>query len=123
MVDILIRDVPEDAARALSEHAQASGKDRMAYIRDLLIQFASEPIVKERYAIRFYDDDTPAHGLIRRMCGDGNGIGGGPDRLTPAQMHAYEQARDLVLRNRPGDREKVIWLLKSHFDNVFEVPV
>lgn len=123
MAQKLIRDIPDDVMAAIEAKAAAAGKKAETWIRDLLIQMAGEPIVRERYAIRFYADETPARGLIRRMCGDDGGIGGGPEDLNPAQTAAYERAKELILHNGPGDREEAIYLLKSYFDNVFEVPV
>ena len=123
MPDILIRDVPEEVMAALSQKASAAGKDRMSFIRDLLIKLAAEPIITERYAIRFYADDGPAKGSIRRFSDGLNGVGGGCSDLSQEQFDAYKKAQDLVRRNSLGDREEAIFLLKSHFNNVFEVPV
>lgn len=118
-----VRDLTDGTIEKITAKAQAAGLSREAWLRKQIEALATGPIVKERYAIRFYANDTPAHGLIRRMCGDVGGIGGGPDRLNPAQMRTYERAKELILRNGPGDREEAIYLLRSHFDNVFEVPV
>ena len=123
MSDLLIRDVPEEIMVALSQKARAVGKDRLSFVRDLLIKVPAEPIITERYAIRFYADEGPAKGSIRRFSGGVNGVGGGCSDLSEDQFGAYKKAQDLVRRNSLGDREEAIFLLKSHFNNVFEVPV
>lgn len=43
--------------------------------------------------------------------------------MTTMQVQAFQKAAELVKRNGPGDRETAISLLKTHFDNAFEVPV
>ena len=123
MSDLLIRDVPEEIMAALSQKASAAGQDRMPWIRTQLVKLAAEPIITERYAIRFYADDAPAKGSIRRFSDGVNGVGGGCSDLSEDQFGAYKKAQDLVRRNSLGDREEAIFLLKSHFNNVFEVPV
>ncbi len=123
MSDLLIRDVPEEIMAALSQKASAAGQDRMSWIRAQLVKLAAEPIITERYAIRFYADEGPAKGSIRRFSDGVNGVGGGCSDLSEDQFGAYKKAQDLVRRNGLGDREEAIFLLKSHFNNVFEVPV
>lgn len=123
MADILIRDIPDDIAKALTEHAQAAGQDRMTYIRAMLIQAASGPIVKKRYAIRFYNDANSSRGLIRRFGDDPRQTSYGCDVADSEAGKAVERAIDFVRRNGPGDREEATWELRNHFDHVFEVPV
>jgi hypothetical protein len=121
MTDILLRGISDDAASALTQKAQAAGIDRMAWIIDLLTKVAAEPIVRERYAYRFYGPGE-ARGLVRRLSNHVNGVVGGSDHCTMLQMQALSRAQDLMRRNEPGDQLKAYDLLKSHFDEVFEVP-
>ena len=120
MTDILIREVPEDVANALAELARGAGKDRMTFIRDLLIKAATEPIVKERYAIRFSTDTGLARGMLRRVHDDVERVG--VTGLTVEAWQVIGQVEVLMRRNNPGDREEAIHLLKSNFNSVFEVP-
>ena len=120
MTNILIRDIPENVASALTEKAQAVGKDRMAYIRDLLIKDAAEPVIKERYAYRFVSDTGLASGIIRRF---GNKVEDvGVTGVTVEGLQVIEQVKGLMRRNKPGDREEALYLLKHYFNNVVEVP-
>ncbi len=123
MAQKLIRDIPDEIMAAIEQKARSNGQNAEAYIRDLLVKLAAEPIITERYAIRFYADDAPAKGSIRRFSDGVNGVGGGCSDLSEDQFGAYKKAQDLVRRNSLGDREEAIFLLKSHFNNVFEVPV
>ncbi len=123
MAQKLIRDIPDEIMAAIEQKARSNGQNAEAYIRDLLVKLAAEPIITERYAIRFYADDAPAKGSIRRFSDGANGVGGGCSDLSEDQFGAYKKAQDLVRRNSLGDREEAIFLLKSHFNNVFEVPV
>ncbi len=118
MTNILIRDIPEGVASALTEKAQAVGKDRMTYIRDLLIKDAAEPLVKDHYAFRFVSD--LASGTIRRL--RDQSVIKEVTGLSPEGSQVIEQVKTLMQRNKPGDREEAIHLLKCHFSNVFEIP-
>ncbi|SRR6266567_5834257 len=120
MTDILIREVPEDVANALAELARGAGKDRMTFIRDLLIKAAAGPIVKERYAIRFSTDNGLASGMLRRVHNDVERVG--VAGLTEEAWKVIEEVEVLMRRNNPGDREEAIHLLKRNFSSVFEVP-
>ncbi len=88
MSDLLIRDVPEEIMAALSQKASAAGQDRMSWIRAQLVKLAAEPIITERYAIRFYADEGPAKGSIRRFSDGVNGVGGGCSDLSEDQFGA-----------------------------------
>lgn len=123
MGEMLLRNLPDDTLKALTEKAQAAGKDRQSYVVEHLIEWASEPVVKTRYALRFYNDKTPGHGTIRRLSDDVNGVGGGAANMDEKSFKAYQKAQDLIRRNQPGDREQAIHLLKECFENVFEIPV
>lgn len=121
MANILIRDIPENVASALTEKAQAVGKDRMAYIRALLIKDAAEPVVKERYAYRFVSDTGLASGIIRRFGDKVESVG--VTGVTVEGLQVIGRVEVLMRRNNPGDREEALYLLKHHFNNVFEIPV
>jgi plasmid stability protein len=123
MAQKLIRDIPDGTMQAIEEKAAAAGKNTEAWIRDLLIKTGAEPIVKERYAIRFYSDGTPARGLIQRLSDHPGEISGSAHDLQPEQAVAYEEAKALIRRTLPGDREGAFHLLKALFGNVFEVAV
>src|SRR6266550_6197928 len=120
-MDILIKNITDEIADALTQKAQASGKDRMTLIRELLINAASEPMRRERYAYKFYGPGE-ARGLVKRLSSHVNGIGGGSDRCSPVQIHAIKQAQDLMRRNEAGDQMNVYDLLKANFEEVIEVP-
>ena len=121
MADILIRDIPEEVATALSQKAVAAGKDRMAYIRDLLTKVASEPIVSERYAYRVYGKD--GKGKITRHSDHPNGTGSVFTNFGQEDVNTIQKAEDLIRRNGVGDREKAVALLQQQFEEVVEVPV
>lgn len=119
-MDILIRNVPDDVAAALTTHSQAAGMDRQAWILDQWQKLKDQPVVKQQYRIRCYGPDS-AYCQIHRF-GDGHSTGGGAKSLNQSQMDAYKRASDYAMRNHPGDREKAISLLQSQFEEVFEVP-
>jgi uncharacterized membrane protein YidH (DUF202 family) len=122
MPDILIRDVPEDVANALSQMAQAAGKDRMAWIREQLSLLASGPVIHKRYAIKFYNSGDES-GLIRRFGDELNATSATHGMVSREIGDVISKAADHVRRNQAGDKEEAMWLLKNVFDNVFEVPV
>ena len=115
MPDILIRDIPEDIANALSAKAAEDGKDRMAWLRDQLILLAAKPTIRKRYVFKAYGPEA-AVAQIRRESDD---IGGGANNLSQGQMDAYKKAQDYVKRNEVGDYEAAYKLLLQHFDEVF----
>lgn len=123
MPDMSIRRFSEDEYAMLKAAAAAADKSLEAWARDVLLRAAAEPLIKERYAIRFYADEGAAKGIIRRLGDDPRATGGGCSDMDAEQFDAYHKAQDLVRRNGPGDREEAIWTLKNHFNNVFEVPV
>lgn len=122
MAQKLIRNIPDETMQRIEQMAQAAGQNSEEYIREMLVLHASGPIIKKRYAIRFYDDSGFARGLIRRF-GDSSPISHGYEGLHAESTQAVERAIALVQRNGAGDREKAMWELQSHFGNVFEVPV
>lgn len=80
MAQFHIRDFPDDLVEAVDEMARPAGKSREAWLRDLVITAAAGPIVKERYALHFYDNESIAKGIIKRLGSDVGGVnntGGG----------------------------------------------
>jgi hypothetical protein len=118
----LIRDIPDEDMACIEAHARAAGKSVEAWCRDVLIASASAPIIRERYALRFYCDSSSAHGLIQRLSSIDD-IVSMCERLNDTQAEAYKKAKDFIRRNALGDREEAIGLLEGAFDNVFEVPI
>jgi hypothetical protein len=125
MAQFHIRDFPDNLVEGVDEMARAAGKSRETWLRDLVISATAEPLIKKRYGYRFYDTKSLGHGIIRRLGGEPCIISNadGEGSMNSAQMNAYKQATLLIQRNLPGDREEAIHLLKSQFDNVFEIPV
>jgi hypothetical protein len=123
MPDILLREVPEEVAKALSQMAQAAGKDRHTWIKDQLSLLASGPILRERYAIKFYNAANEGKGRITRRSNDLGGTTGTFANLNENEARAVEMATDRVRRNQQGDLAEAMWNLKNVFDNVFEEPV
>ena len=122
MTDILIRDIPEDVAQALTEKALRDGTmDRQAWLRKQLIALASVP---ERYAFRIYGA-SGGKGTIRRHSDHPNGTGSTYSNFSQAEASAMERAENLIRRNGVGDKESAYNLLVEQFgpDQVFEVPV
>ena len=120
MAQKLIRAIPDETMTAIEAKAAAAGQNTEAWIRDLLIQAAAEPIVKERYALRFSTDTGLAKGLLRRFHDKVEHVG--VSGLTTEGSQVIEQVEALMRRNNAGDREGAIHLLKCHFNSVFEVP-
>jgi hypothetical protein len=122
MPDILLRDVPQEIADALSQMAQATGKDRMAWLKEQLSILASGPVIRKRYAIKFYNSGDES-GLIRRFGDELNATSVTHGMVSQEIGEAISKAADHIRRNQAGDKEEAMWLLKNVFDNVFEVPV
>jgi hypothetical protein len=123
MPDILIRDVPDDVARALTEKAMRAGTmDRQAWIRKKLIELAAEPIITERYAYRVYSE-SGSKGMIKRYSDHPNGTSATFSNFSQQEADTIHKAEDLIRRNGPGDREKAVALLQGAFEEVMEVPV
>ena len=120
MAQKLIRDIPDEIMIAIEAKAAAAGQNTEAWIRDLLIQAAAEPIVKERYAFRFTTDTGLAKGMLRRVHDNIERVG--VTGLTVEGWRVIGQVEKLMLRNNPGDREDAMHLLRSNFNSVFEVP-
>lgn len=122
MPDILIKDVPGEVMAALSQKASAAGKDRMTYIRDLLVKLASEPIITERYAYRVYSE-SGSKGQVRRYSNHPNGTTATYQNFSESEAKTLDKAADFIRRNGPGDREKAVAMLQGTFEEVMEIPV
>jgi len=122
MAQKIIRDIPDEIMPALEARAAAAGQNTEAWIRDLLIQAVASPFVKERYALHFSTDTGLAGGMLRRL----------PDKVEEVGFYGLsidgrqviDEAKKLLRRNNPGDREKAIHLLiTGNFHFVSEIPV
>ena len=122
MPDILLKDVPQEVANALSQMAQASGKDRHTWLKEQLSILASGPVIHKRYAVKFYNSGDES-GLIRRFGDELNATSVTHGMVSQEVGEAISKAADHVRRNEQGDKEEAMWILKNVFDNVFEVPV
>ena len=116
MPDILIRDVSDAVASALSEKARAAGMDRQTWLLAQFEQLASQPVIRSTYILKAFGPG-PSFAQIRRLPTD---IGGGATNLSQTQMNAYKKAQEYVKRNGTGDREKAYGLLNEQFEEVFE---
>jgi len=114
MKDILIRKVSDETHAQLLAKAQASKEGSLEpWLREQLEILAVGPVVKERYAIII-----GGKGQIRRY----NDSLTSPTfkNTTMEDIQAIEKAANIVRRNAPGDREEAIWMLRNHFDDVYE---
>ncbi len=116
MPDILIRDVPEDVARALTEKALKDGTmDRQAWLRQQLIRLAAQPTIKQRYIFKALGENG-AYATIKR---EHDFVQQGAKNCSQEQFDAYKKAVLYVERNELGDYEAAYKLLLSHFNEVF----
>jgi hypothetical protein len=122
MPDISIRKFSDEEYAAIKEKASAAGESMEGWAKALILQAIEAPLVRERYAYRFFGPGD-ARGTVRRLSDDVNGVGGGFHGMTTLQVHAVRKAEDLMRRNDPGDQLKAYDLLKAQFEEVFEVPV
>ena len=120
MKDVLIRDVPDEIVAALSEKARAANMDRQDWLRDLLKEVASEPLIKSRYILKAFGPGA-AFVVIRRV--EDSMSHDGERGLPEEQKQALYLAIEFVKRNGPGDRESAIAQLKSKFEHVFETVI
>jgi hypothetical protein len=123
MAQKLIRDIPDQAMEAFDQIARAAGKNAEQLIREMIIEKAQGPIIRERYAIKFYNASNEGKGRITRRSSDLNGTTGTYVNLNENEAKAVEMATDLVRRNGQGDLAEAMWNLKNVFDHVFEEPV
>jgi hypothetical protein len=116
MPDILIRDVPENIAQALTEKALKDGTmDRQAWLRKKLIELATMPTVRSRYSFKAVGENG-AYITIKRQV---DFVQRGAKNCNEEQFNAYQRACDYVERNELGDYEAAYKLLVQHFDEVF----
>lgn len=119
MATFTVRDVPPEIAQRIRDQADALEISTEEYIRQLLQVAASQVAAKPAYMLRAYDlNNEGASVHIKR---DRDGITGrGATNCSEAQFSAYKTAIDLVKRNKPGDRERAIVILRSMFQEVFD---
>src|SRR5260370_35193960 len=104
MPDILIRDVPEDVARALTEKALKDGTmDRQAWLRKKLIELAAQPTIRDRYQFKAFSEQG-AQATIRRHIA-ATGVGGGATNCSQEHFAAYKRARLLAERKELADTQ------------------
>ena len=118
MADISIRNVPDSIYMALKEQASLEGKGLETWLRDHLIVLVSKPVIKHHYKLRATSDDGAIAAIIRR---DDQNVHLTTAHCSTHQQHICEQAVVYVKRNGPGDREQAIALLRSAFEEVFEL--
>lgn len=117
MPDILIRNVSEEVAAGIQKAATASDQSQQQYLLSLLERLAEQP-VKLAYGLKAFGPDGATMTVSRWR----EGLSGqGGKNLSQAQADAYKRVVLLVERNEPGDRESAIGLLRSVFEDVFEV--
>ena len=113
--DILIRDVPEDIANALTAKAAEDGMDRMAWLRQQLILLAAKPTIRKRYSFKALSENG-AYATVKR---EYDFVQQGAKNCSEEQFDAYHKAVEYVRRNELGDYEAAYKLLLQHFDEVF----
>jgi hypothetical protein len=116
MPDILIREVPEDIANALTVKASEDGQDRMAWLRQQLIRLAAQPTIRKRYSFKAFGEGG-AYATIERRHADH--IQSGATNCSQEQFDAYQKAKLYCEHNELGDYEAAYKLLLQHFDEVF----
>jgi hypothetical protein len=123
MAQKLIRDIPDEVMGAIEIKAAEDKMNAEAWIRSQLISLVKQPVVKKCYAIRFYNDSDDTRGIIRRLDDDIRSTSATYNMVSQQAANIIRKCEDLVRRNAAGDREQVFALLRSCFENVFEVPV
>jgi hypothetical protein len=117
MPDILIRDVPNDVALALTEKALKDGTmDRQTWLRKKLIELAAQPTIRKSYGFKVFGENG-ARATIKRLY-DGY-VQQGANGCSQEQFDAFQKAALLANRNELGDYEAAYKLLVQHFDEVF----
>jgi plasmid stability protein len=117
MADISIRNVPDSIYAALKEQASLEGKGLETWLRDQLTILVSKPVIKRHYKLRATNEDGAIAAIIRRD----ETVHLSTAHCSNQQQQICEQAVDFVKRNEPGDREQAIALLRSAFEEVFEL--
>ena len=123
MPDLLLKDFSRGDLDRLTQVAQAAGLDRMNWAKQVLLEAASAPLVHKRYAYRGFAAANGARLIIRRLGEAPDAVGGDLVQADSAQRQADQQARDLIRRNAPGDRERALHLLHEAGFELFEIPV
>lgn len=100
--------------------AQNAGKAMEAWARDLLLEAARGPVVRERYG---YGAMGPGKAQVKRHSSHPNGTVTSGSDWSQEQADAMQRVKALVMRNEPGDRESAVALLKEQFEIVVEVGV
>lgn len=116
MPDILIRDIPEDIANALTIKAAEDGKDRQAWLREQLILLAAKPTIRKRYVFKAFGENGARITLDHRY---DRTLLRGAENCSQEQYDAFQKAALLCERNELGDYEAAYKLLLQHFDEVF----
>jgi plasmid stability protein len=119
MADISIRNVPDSIYAALKEQASREGKGLETWLRDQLTVLVSKPVIKRDYKLRATSEDGAMATIIRR--GDDRAVHVSTVHCSTQQQQICEKAVVFVKRNEPGDREQAIALLRSVFEEVFEL--
>lgn len=116
-MDILIRDIPEEIADALTIKAREDGKDRIVWLKEQLIRLAAQPTIRKRYSFKAFGENG-AYATIERRYADGH-VQRGAKNCSEAQFNAFQKAAEYAQRNELGDYEAAYKLLLQHFDEVF----
>lgn len=118
MADVLIRGLSDDEVEKIDNLASAADMSRQTWLKEVISNATKAHVVKERYAIKVYG--LNGRGTIQRH-GDGpNNVGGGFADFTANEADTFQKAKDFVIRNQPGDRERAIGILQNAFEEVFE---
>jgi hypothetical protein len=123
MAEVKIRDLDEGHVAKIDAFAAAAGMSREGWLRQLIIDATKQPVIRERYGIKFDNGDKRGGGVIHRIPSN---LGG---RITATHdtegeaLRAVDEAEILIRRNAPGDAAEAIRLLKAFFDYVYEIPV
>ena len=115
---LIVRGLPDGTLDAIRERAEAAGQSQEAWLRQQIQMALTMPAVRISYGLKAVGPDG-ARATIRRNRSSLSGQGAA--NMTQHQADAYQQAKLLVERNGPGDRERAIGLLSAVFEDVFEV--
>lgn len=118
MEQLIIRGLPDGTLAVIKERATAAGQSQEEWLRQQIAAALAVPAVRGAYGLKAVGPDD-ARATIRRAQ---SGLSGqGASNMSQDQAVAYQQAKLLVERNAPGDRERAIGLLSAVFEDVFEV--
>lgn len=115
---LIVRNLPDGTIALIKERAASAGQSQEEWLRQQIATALATPTVRVVYGLKAIGPDG-ARATIKR--GYEGLIGQGAENMSPAQSDAYRDAKLLVERNAPGDRERAIGLLSSVFEDVFEV--